>query len=258
VAQPELGAVQPGPGHPGRRDCAHLQEEDATHARQHGYSRHHPPLALYGPADAERAIGALQAQPYGQPVTLGGGGQTTFSRAGHILGSASALVALGGSRVLFSGDLGRPTHSVLLPREDPPAADTVVIESTYGELMEAGEIPDVPVYVDSPMALASLDVYRRPELRSELRPGLPEQALRPPRLRAARAVEESMRLNHPEVPCVIVSASGMASGGRVVHHLRQLKMHGYYVPVRAEVVVDHGFSVHAPPGREGPGRPVSR
>lgn len=84
-----------------------------------------------------------------------------------------------------------------------------------------------------------------------------------------------MALNSPRVPCVIISASGMGSGGRVVHHLKhmlpdrlntvvltgyqaagtrgralldgatELKMHGQYVPVRAEIVADEEFSVHA-------------
>ena len=84
-----------------------------------------------------------------------------------------------------------------------------------------------------------------------------------------------MALNAPHEPCIVISASGMATGGRVVHHLRhmlpdhrntvvltgyqavgtrgrsllegaaELKMFGRYVPVEAEVVADDEFSVHA-------------
>ena len=94
-------------------------------------------------------------------------------------------------------------------------------------------------------------------------------------LRIVRPPAESAALNDPRHPCVIISASGMATGGRVVHHLahqlgdprnsvvltgyqavgtrgrallegaREVKMHGRYVPVRAEVVSDPEFSVHA-------------
>jgi metallo-beta-lactamase family protein len=304
------------------RDSAHLQEEDAQTAREQGFSRHDPPLALYDAADAEAAIARFRPQPYGSPVELGADVRVTLSRAGHILGSSSALVDVGGARVLFSGDLGRHDHPVLLPREDPPAAGTVVVESTYGDrdhprpvgephahladavrrtiarggsvvvpafavdrtelvlhelarMIRAGAIPVVPVHVDSPMAMASLAAYRRPELRAELRPDVGEDFFDLPGVHAARSVEESMRLNQPPRPCIIVSASGMATGGRVVHHLRhllpdrrntvvltgyqavgtrgralqdgarQLKMHGRYVPVRAEVVTDEEFSVHA-------------
>lgn len=84
-----------------------------------------------------------------------------------------------------------------------------------------------------------------------------------------------MRLNAPNAPCIIIAASGMATGGRVVHHLkhllpdpqntvilvgfqpvgtrgrdliegaRQLKIHGWYVPVRDSIAVVDEFSVHA-------------
>ncbi|GAA1240286.1 MBL fold metallo-hydrolase [Oryzihumus leptocrescens] len=307
------------------RDSAHLQEEDAEHAREAGYSRHDKPMPLYDAADAERAIEALCPCDYTLPVPLADGITLNLTRAGHILGSASSRVDVFGSSVLFSGDLGRPTHPLLLPREDPPAARTVVVESTYGDrthpapgrhphavlaeamrraerlrgavvvpafavdrtelvlraisdLLARGEAPDLPVYVDSPMALAALEVYARPGLRAELRPDVGPRLFELPRVHAVRSVQESVALNFPEEPCVIVSASGMATGGRVVHHLRhllperrntvvltgyqavgtrgrdlaegarQLKMFGRYVPVRAEVLVDEEFSVHADSG----------
>ena len=146
-------------------------------------------------------------------------------------------------------------------------------------LVDAGRVPDVPVYVDSPMALAALDVYRtelgreggdfRPELMAATDP------FDPGRLRLVSSPEESTRLNDPRDPCIIVSASGMAEGGRVLHHLEhqlprrrnsviltgyqvvgtrgraladgvpQIKIHGRYIPVRAEVVNVQGFSAHA-------------
>ena len=301
------------------RDSAYLQQEDAENARLWGFSRHDPPRPLYNEADAEEAITSFRALNYHQHCTLDSGADLSFSRAGHILGSASALITLGASTVLFSGDLGRTGHPLLLAREAPPAARTVVIESTYGDrahpvdgapdhevlaaairrtvrrggsviipafavdrtelvlhalsqLVSAGEIPAVPVYVDSPMALAALDVYRSQQVRQDLRPDLPAHL---PNLHTAHSAQESMHLNNPETPSVIISASGMATGGRVVHHLMhllpdsrntviltgyqaigtrgrqlaegatELKMFGLYVPVRAEVVVDHGFSVHA-------------
>lgn len=304
------------------QDSAHLQEEEAQFARQTGYSRHDPPQPLYTVADAQRALRQLQPCGYGQAITLRSGAQLSLYRAGHVLGSASALLSFGDARVLFSGDLGRPQHPLLLPRSAPPDSRTVVIESTYGDrvhaaaderhhevlaaairrtigrggsvvipafavdrtelvllalarLQAAGSIPDVPIHVDSPMALAALDVYQRSDLAGELRPeGLRDlNALHG--VREARSADESKRLNNPGRPCIIVSASGMATGGRVVHHLasllphpkntvvltgyqavgtrgralqegaRQVKIHGQYVRVRAEVVTDNTFSVHA-------------
>lgn len=153
---------------------------------------------------------------------------------------------------------------------------TEVVLQALSQLRHAGRIPDVPVVVNSPMALAALRVYRQASSRGELRPDLRGRPLADlPTLREARTVEESMALNHPRMPCVIISSSGMATGGRVVHHLRHLlpdrrntvvltgyqavgtrgralaegarevKMHGEYVPVRAEVIQVDEFSVHA-------------
>ncbi len=125
------------------------------------------------------------------------------------------------------------------------------------------------------MALAALEVYRNSSLAGELRPDTPQPSLDWSGLRLARSAEESKARNDPGRPCIIVSASGMASGGRVIHHLRwmlahrrntivltgyqavgtrgrdlqegarALKMMGSYVPVRAQIVTDEGFSVHS-------------
>jgi len=152
---------------------------------------------------------------------------------------------------------------------------TQIVLHELGEMQRSGRVPRVPIFVDSPMGLAAVDVYRRPDLASELRPDARGWFDTLPRVHEARTPEESMRLNRPGPPCIIVSASGMASGGRVVHHLghmladrrhtvvltgyqaigtrgralldgaRQVKVHGRYVPVRAEVVLDDEFSVHA-------------
>ncbi|MCU0266107.1 MAG: MBL fold metallo-hydrolase [Actinomycetia bacterium] len=156
---------------------------------------------------------------------------------------------------------------------------TEVLLMELRRLMGSGEVPRVPVYVDSPMALETLSLYRRAirEASPEIRPDLPDgvDLFDPGHLVEARSVEDSKRLNDPGHPCVIVSASGMATGGRVVHHLAgllpdprntvvlvgfqaagtrgrdlaqgatQLKIHGRYVRVRAQVVECQEFSVHA-------------
>jgi metallo-beta-lactamase family protein len=128
------------------------------------------------------------------------------------------------------------------------------------------------------MALAALDVYRQavgaaaPEIRADL---AHEDPFDPGTLRLVPGVEESKRLNHPAHPCILLSASGMATGGRVVHHLaalapdprnlillpgfqvagtrgralqdgaRAVKIFGSYVPVRARVATLDEYSAHA-------------
>lgn len=153
---------------------------------------------------------------------------------------------------------------------------TEVVLRALTQLRHEGRIPEVPVFVDSPMALAALEVYRDAAHRGELRPDLEDgDFVDLPHLHEARTVAQSMELNQPRMPCIIISASGMATGGRVLHHLRhllpdhrnsvvltgyqaagtrgrtllegarELKMHGRYVPVRADVVQADEFSVHA-------------
>ena len=305
-------------------DSAHLLTEDTEHARRHGYSRHAEPLPLYTDADVDATVRLFRTTPYDTRVDVAEGVSARFRRAGHILGSASVHLELdrAGRSIVFSGDLGRPDHPLLRPPEPPPAADVIVVESTYGNrrhpsdpsdeqfrnaitrtirrggsvvipafavdrteviLMTLrrlrGEIPDVPIYVDSPMALAALQVYREalrrhsPELRDDL--DADGDPFDPGNVHELRTVEESKTLNNPRWPCIIVSASGMVSGGRVLHHLegllpdadntvilagyqavgtrgRQLldganalKIHGRYVPVRAEIVDVSMFSAHA-------------
>jgi metallo-beta-lactamase family protein len=146
-------------------------------------------------------------------------------------------------------------------------------------LLQAGAIPDIPIAVDSPMALASLGVYRAAvadasaDVRAELLDG--PDPFTPEGLIEVRDVDGSKELDRSRAPKIIVSASGMATGGRVLHHLarflpdhrssvvlvgfqaagtrgrtlaegaRQVKLLGHYIPVRAEVVDLPSFSVHA-------------
>jgi metallo-beta-lactamase family protein len=156
---------------------------------------------------------------------------------------------------------------------------TFVLLMTLARLETEGRIPSVPVYVDSPMALRALEVYKTairegdPQLRPEVT--MASTRYRPSRLKLMPSREESEKLNRPGKPCIIISASGMATGGRVLHHLKhqlpnprnsvvltgfqvpgtrgralmdgakQIKIHGRYIPVRAEVHATTAYSVHA-------------
>ena len=135
-------------------------------------------------------------------------------------------------------------------------------------LMGEQRIPTLPVFADSPMALSVLDVYRA-ELDDSIDfdPG--------GGLHECRSVEQSMAIADHVGPAIIISASGMATGGRVLHHLarllpdprnavilcgfqaagtrgrsladgaRQIRMHGRDIPVRASVTQLTSMSVHA-------------
>ncbi len=117
-------------------DSGHLQEEEANYANRKGYSRHSPALPLYTEDDAYRALQRFTAGDYERRFEAARGVHATFRFAGHILGASSLLVEIDGARIrrlLFSGDLGRPTHPLLRPPAAPPAADVILVESTYGD-----------------------------------------------------------------------------------------------------------------------------
>ena len=146
-------------------------------------------------------------------------------------------------------------------------------------LEKAGRIPRLRTYVDSPMAIDATEIYaRHPEefdeqMRLLLRTGI--SPLRSAEVRLAQTPDESRAINAVKGPVLILSASGMATGGRVLHHLRQrlpdsrttvilvgyqaigtrgrqlqegattIRIFGTDVPVHAHVETVHGLSAHA-------------
>lgn len=157
-------------------------------------------------------------------------------------------------------------------------ARTQLVTLMLGELMEQGEIPRVPVHVDSPMAVEITRIYNKyldtGGLDAGLRVGSASKIL-PSGTEFATTVESSKALNKLPGPRIIVSSSGMLTGGRAVHHLERLlpdkrnmivlvgfqspgtrgrslkdgaafiRMHGRDVPVAARVLSVEGMSAHA-------------
>jgi metallo-beta-lactamase family protein len=143
------------------------------------------------------------------------------------------------------------------------------------ELLEQKRIPDLPVYVDSPMAINVTDLYVRRRGDHDLRLQTSADPLNIAHVHLTRTVEDSKKINDVVSPCIIVSASGMITGGRVLHHLAKrlpdsrsavllvgyqaegsggralqdgaqfLRIYGEQVPVRAEVVGIGQLSAHA-------------
>ncbi len=106
------------------------------------------------------------------------------------------------------------------------------------ELFNEGRLPVVPIYVDSPMASEATEVYRRhPECFDTEAMKRQEEGdiLGFRRLRYVGSVEESKRLNEMRIPCVIISASGMAEAGRILHHL----IHGVEDPRNTILIVGY-------------------
>jgi metallo-beta-lactamase family protein len=147
------------------------------------------------------------------------------------------------------------------------------------ELMESGQIPRLPVYADSPMAIQAVKIFLKhtEEFSDERREliGKYGSPLDWPGFTFAATPEESKKINQSRYPCLIISSSGMATGGRILHHLAQrlpdpknlvlfigfqapgtrgalikagapeVKIFGEMVPLRAQVTALEQFSDHA-------------
>ncbi|HEY2925376.1 MBL fold metallo-hydrolase [Piscinibacter sp.] len=218
------------------------------------------------------------------------------------LGRSDDLVMLppsppeGADCVLVESTYGNRSHS----REDPLAklADVVCRTASRGgvivvpafavgraqtllhaiqQLKAVHRIPDLPVYLNSPMAADVTAIFRRHADEHRLSPD--ECRAMCAGMKIVNTEDESRALNRLHYPSIIVSASGMATGGRVVHHLKafapdarnaivfagfqaagtrgaamvggatQVKIHGEWIAVRAEVSSLDGLSAHA--DREG-------
>ncbi len=162
--------------------------------------------------------------------------------------------------------------SVLLPSFAVGRAQALLL--ALQRLKAAGEIPaQLPVFLDSPMAIEATELYRR-HARLLRIPAREARRLMDD-VHAVQTAQQSMRLAGQRWPAVIISASGMATGGRVLHHLRRMapdprhhlvfagfqvggsrgarivggepevKIHGEFVPIRARVSQLQGFSGHA-------------
>lgn len=301
------------------RDSAYLQERDAAFLNKHKASKHHPALPLYDSDDARRTLELFETHPFGEEVSLSDDGPVVrFRRAGHILGAATVEVQWHGRRIVFTGDLGRYDDPVMFDPEPVPAADYLLMESTYGDrlrdcsdpaeklaeivdttvkrggtvvvpafavgraqtllyylwqLREAGRLPDVPVYLDSPMAINAselLGTYRDDHrLPAGVYEGMCAMA------NYTRDAEQSMKISASTEPKIVISASGMATGGRILHHLkafapdprntimvtgcqvpgtrgaaiaageRYVRIYGEWVPINAQVANLAMLSAHA-------------
>jgi len=149
------------------------------------------------------------------------------------------------------------------------------------EMMESGEIQRVPVYCDSPMAIKAVEIFLKhseeytPQSAELIRKyGSPVEW---PGFTFAQTAEESKKINESNFPSIIISSSGMATGGRILHHLAQrlpdprnlvifigfqapgtrgaiikggakeVKIFGQFIPIRAQVAAIEQFSDHADP-----------
>lgn len=299
-------------------DSGHIQEEDARLANKYGFSKHSPAEPLYTEQEAWKALEFFETVDFGKKIPLYEELSFTFSRAGHILGSAFVTLRDFDTTLTFTGDLGRPHDPIIKHPAQLQETDYLVLESTYGNRLHAQSnpveqlqeiiqttfskggsvivpafavgraqlllyllytlkkdslIPDFPIYLDSPMAQNATRIMSKHKREHHLT----EEESRKICASAeyVQTFEDSRKLHSSPLPSVIISASGMATGGRILHHLehyapnpnntlvftgfqapgtrgdhilkgdREIKIHGHMVPIRARVVNLENTSSHA-------------
>ncbi len=317
------------------RDSGHIQEKDAEYVnkkhKKHGKA---PVEPIYTELDAIESLSNFLAISYDRPYRLAPGVTLTFYDAGHMLGSAIVTLAIEDNetkhdtRLVFSGDLGRPGNLILRDPTFLDEADLLIMECTYGgrthppteesekelesiiintykrggkiiipafavgrtqqlvytlnKLYHAHNLPDIPIFVDSPLAVGVTDVFRlhpeayNTETMNYMTKEDPDGDIFGfSRLRYVRQVDASKAINTLHEPAVIISASGMAEAGRILHHLKnniedprnsvlivgwqapdtlgrrlveqvpEVRIFGEEYRLRAQVHVLNGFSGHA-------------
>lgn len=314
-------------------DAAFLQMKDTEWENKQRHRAGKAPLEpLYTEQDVEATLQLRQTLDYRQRIPISPDVQLQYHDAGHILGSAIVELTVEDAgttrRLVFSGDLGNIHHPLLQDPEYLQQADTLLLESTYGdrnhrsyeetveEFQQAlqaaaaaggnvlipafavgrtqeilfwlgkfyrqGRLPQQQIFLDSPMAIAASELYFRylHLFNDDDAQALVDTAHHRweewlPNLRCTRTVEESMQINTIHGGAIIIAGSGMCTGGRISHHLKnnlwknnthliivgfqaagtpgralvdgteRLKLFGREVNVKASVHTLGGFSAHA-------------
>ena len=269
-------------------DSARIQARDADYLRKQAQKKKERFTwqPLFGEKDVVRAADQFVALSYRRKMHIASDVRLEFFDAGHILGSAMAVVTIarksgdalykGGAdngeiRIAYTGDLGRKNKAIIRdPDTDIPAVDYLFLESTYGNrrhedsdtamdeleqvvrravalkgkviipafaiertqelvyylhlLVDKKRIPEVPIYVDSPMATSATGIFQiHPECYdSQTFEAFLTHHKNPFGFNALSfiaSVEESKALNKKKGPMIIISADGMCESGRIVHHV---------------------------------------
>lgn len=203
--------------------------------------------------------------------------ESTYGDRDHGLEEGGEPEDTGAQLARLISDTIKRGGSVIIPTFAIERAQELIYH--IGRLIKTGQIPDVPVYLDSPMASRVTKVFRKhrnlfdEEALARINAG--DSPLTFPSLRIVESAEESKAINQLGSPAIIMSTSGMCTAGRIKHHLKhhiarpeslvlfvgyqavgtlgrhilhrpkEVRIHGRTWPVRAQIAQVHGFSGHA-------------
>lgn len=256
-------------------DSAYLQVKDVKYVNKKRRKQGKTPFEpLYTQDEAADSLESFRAVPYENPIEVATGVRVNFHDAGHILGAAITEVEVtedgDTTRLLYTGDLGRPEQPILRDPVIVRDIDVLITESTYGdrlhpakedvkqtlqdvcqrtldnssrlivpafsvgrtqqlvyflhELWKEDRLCDIPIYVDSPLSTKATQVYKNhPECYDmDMMANImdDDNPFTMDNITYTANVEESKELNDMNGPVIIISASGMCEGGRILHHLK--------------------------------------
>ena len=272
-------------------DSAKCQAEDALYANRKGFSKHSPACHMLGSSFIEMEaareqggspvrivfsgdVGRFDAPLYKDPIsppncdylvcesTYGDRDHTPSRPLDELEKVTNEAIRRGGMMLVASFAIGRCQQLVYLLRT----------------LMAAGRVPETPIWVDSPMAVGAMEVFRKHRNEhdfSEAKMQGVAESLASPFVRMAKTAEESKAINGHHGAGIVIASSGMMNGGRILHHLARrlpdpkttvlvagyqakgtrgrsliegaefLRIHGRDVPVRAVVRKVDALSGHA-------------
>jgi metallo-beta-lactamase family protein len=314
-------------------DSARIQARDAEYLAFRANKRGEPFnwTPLFNETDVVQTTNQIVTVSYNRPIYVTPNVQLEFFDAGHILGSAMAVLTVTEksgkvTKIAYTGDLGRKGKAIIRDPALLPPVDYLLLESTYGDrlhestddalamlaavaqkaiktcgkiiipafaiertqelvyyfhtLVDKKLIPEIPIYVDSPMAVNATSIFQvHPECYDEDTHNAFIKHHKNPfgfnSLRFVTSVDESKSLNKMEGPMIIISADGMCEAGRITHHLAnnisdarnqillvgymaehtlgrrlqnrelEVKIYNEWYAVRAEITQINAFSAHA-------------
>lgn len=253
-------------------DAGHLLGSAAVHLKCNGKAGDR---SITFTGDMGRADLPILRDP--EPLPAGDLVITECTYGGHTHEPVTETVERLGEVVSHTANRG---GKVLIPAFAVGRTQTIVY--FLHQLISAGKLPNIPMYVDSPMAARASEVFQsHPECFDDETAKVfaehPEM-FGSKRVKYIESVHESIALNHRHEPCVIIAASGMCEAGRILHHLKhnldnpkntvliagyqaehtlgrrlverraEVRILNQTVPVRAEIVVLNGLSSHADQG----------
>ena len=253
------------------QDTAYIQAQDVRWYNKKMDRLHKPKITpLYDNNHAERCMHLFVTVGYNRRYRLCEGVYVTFTNSGHMLGSAIVSLEIDGTKIAYTGDIGREKSHILCSPQDFPQCDYLICESTYGNrihedalvseeqllgvvddtcvykkgkllipsfsvgrtqeivyvlnrLYNDGRLPQIKVYVDSPLSVNATQIFRMymDELNEEVQDSMrfDSDPFGFNTLRYITDIHESKALNHSDEPCIIISASGMMEAGRIKHHV---------------------------------------